>query len=304
MNPPPKLPEGAVLLSLKRTPSRSFEGWMFDPERSEVGWKWSDYWAGDDWETCLYAAPADSEVARLNAPEPVTGGFHCITCGEATRGDGTPCGKCNGMDMNGQPWAAPPPAGAKGELSGNSGELETRHIDTLVHETFNSPLGDSGDYEGHSVIRTETGGVWYADTVDPDDDHCAEHAEIVRRVNAFPAIERELAEAKREAGRWKHAQQETQKFIDRANSLLSSGQLAMLKMSADLDSAGKRNSGLAAALRTAIPCLDTDKDLSDEWIANGCHPSIQKRRLALRVAESALKPTPSSEQETVREGKP
>lgn len=66
------------------------------------------------------------------------------------------------------------------------------HLETLIHETFNTPLGDSGDFEGHSVIRTENGGVWYADSIDPDDDHCEEHAEIVRRVNAYPEVVRAL----------------------------------------------------------------------------------------------------------------
>ncbi len=61
-------------------------------------------------------------------------------------------------------------------------------LDPLIHDTFNSPLGDTGDHEGHSVIRTENGGYWYADEV-TDDDHIIQvHAEIVRRVNAYPQL--------------------------------------------------------------------------------------------------------------------
>jgi hypothetical protein len=68
-------------------------------------------------------------------------------------------------------------------------ELEGGHtLEALVHETFPSPLGDTGDFEGHSVIRTENGGVWYADYINPDDGVEQDHAEIVRRVNAFPAL--------------------------------------------------------------------------------------------------------------------
>lgn len=70
------------------------------------------------------------------------------------------------------------------------------HIETLIHETFNTPLGETGDYEGHSVIRTVNGGWWYADEVDPPDEVVEQHAEIVHRVNSYPALERELAEAK------------------------------------------------------------------------------------------------------------
>lgn len=61
-------------------------------------------------------------------------------------------------------------------------------LETLIHDTFNTPLGQTGDYEGHSVIRTENGGYWYADDV-TDDDHILEvHAEIVRRVNVYPQL--------------------------------------------------------------------------------------------------------------------
>lgn len=61
-------------------------------------------------------------------------------------------------------------------------------LDPLVHDLFNSPLGDTGDVEGHSVIRTENGGYWYADEV-TDDDHIHEvHAEIVKRVNHYPKL--------------------------------------------------------------------------------------------------------------------
>ena len=61
-------------------------------------------------------------------------------------------------------------------------------LDPLIHETFNSPLGDSGDVEGHSVIRTENGGCWYADDLGGDDHVAEAHAEIVRRVNLFPEL--------------------------------------------------------------------------------------------------------------------
>lgn len=67
-------------------------------------------------------------------------------------------------------------------------EERLRHIEPLVHETFNSELGDTGDYEGHSIIRTENGGIWYAELINPDDDYVEDHAEIVRRVNAFPSL--------------------------------------------------------------------------------------------------------------------
>lgn len=65
-------------------------------------------------------------------------------------------------------------------------------LDPLVHDTFNTPLGQTGDHEGHSAIRTENGGYWYADEV-TDDDHIIEvHAEIVRRVNDYTRlVERE-----------------------------------------------------------------------------------------------------------------
>lgn len=65
-------------------------------------------------------------------------------------------------------------------------------LDPLVHDTFNLPLGDTGDVEGHSVIRTENGGYWYADDVSGDDHVSDAHAEIVRRVNDYPRlVERE-----------------------------------------------------------------------------------------------------------------
>jgi len=61
-------------------------------------------------------------------------------------------------------------------------------LEPLIHDTFNTPLGQTGDHESHSVIRTENGGYWYADEV-TDDDHILEvHAEIVRRVNAYPQL--------------------------------------------------------------------------------------------------------------------
>ncbi len=61
-------------------------------------------------------------------------------------------------------------------------------LEPLIHETFNTPLGQTGDHEGHSVIRTENGSCRYADEV-TDDDHILEaHAEIVRRVNAYPQL--------------------------------------------------------------------------------------------------------------------
>ena len=61
-------------------------------------------------------------------------------------------------------------------------------LDPLVHDTFNSPLGNTGDVEGHSVIRTENGGYWYADDVSGDDHVAEAHAEIVRRVNVYPQL--------------------------------------------------------------------------------------------------------------------
>ncbi len=61
-------------------------------------------------------------------------------------------------------------------------------LDPLIHDTFNIPIGTIGDFEKHSVIRTENGGYYYADDVS-EDDHIAEaHAEIVRRVNAYPEL--------------------------------------------------------------------------------------------------------------------
>lgn len=61
-------------------------------------------------------------------------------------------------------------------------------LEPLIHDTFNTPLGQTGDYEGHSVIRTENGGYYYADEV-TDDDHILEvHTEIVRRVNVYPQL--------------------------------------------------------------------------------------------------------------------
>jgi hypothetical protein len=41
------------------------------------------------------------------------------------------------------------------------------------------------------------------------------------------------------------------------------------------------------AIRQAIPCLDTDKDLPDE-IMDQVHPTIAARRAALRRCESVL----------------
>ena len=65
-------------------------------------------------------------------------------------------------------------------------------LDPLIHDTFNSPLGDTGDVEGHSVIRTEDGGYWYADDASGDDHVAEAHAEIVRRVNDYPRLVAEL----------------------------------------------------------------------------------------------------------------
>jgi hypothetical protein len=41
------------------------------------------------------------------------------------------------------------------------------------------------------------------------------------------------------------------------------------------------------AIRQAIPCLDTDKDLADHYVKH-CHPDIAARRAALRRCESVL----------------
>jgi hypothetical protein len=68
-------------------------------------------------------------------------------------------------------------------------------MEKLVHETFNTPLGETGDYEGHSVIRTENGGWWYADEIDPHDVVVEHHAEIVRRVNHYPEVVQALKDA-------------------------------------------------------------------------------------------------------------
>lgn len=61
-------------------------------------------------------------------------------------------------------------------------------MEKLIHETFNCALGDTGEYEGHSVIRTENGDVWYADMPGPNDLEVEGHAEIVRRVNLHDAL--------------------------------------------------------------------------------------------------------------------
>jgi hypothetical protein len=48
------------------------------------------------------------------------------------------------------------------------------------------------------------------------------------------------------------------------------------------------NAMLRAAIATAIPHLDTDKDLADEWIAKNCDYQRQQRRQALRTCQAAL----------------
>lgn len=58
----------------------------------------------------------------------------------------------------------------------------------LVHELFNSSLGETGEQEGHSVIRTEDGGEWYADLVNPTDEQVEAHEKIVRAVNSHDAL--------------------------------------------------------------------------------------------------------------------
>lgn len=73
-------------------------------------------------------------------------------------------------------------------------------LEPLIHDTFNTPLGQTGDYEGHSAICTENGGYYYADEV-TDDDHILEvHAEIVRRVNAYPKLITALQECEAAMG--------------------------------------------------------------------------------------------------------
>lgn len=52
-----------------------------------------------------------------------------------------------------------------------------------------------------------------------------------------------------------------------------------------------RIEALAAALRLALPHLDTDKDLSDDTVYRHGHPDIQRRRIALRVAQALLAKT-------------
>ena len=65
----------------------------------------------------------------------------------------------------------------------------------IVSRTLRSlpPRGESGDCEGHSVIRAENGGCWYADDVSGDDYVSDAHAEIVRRVNTYPQLVEALA---------------------------------------------------------------------------------------------------------------
>lgn len=58
----------------------------------------------------------------------------------------------------------------------------------LVHDIFNTPLGDTGDNEGHSVIRTDNGGVWYADCTDPSDDVLAGHARLIQCAQACAGV--------------------------------------------------------------------------------------------------------------------
>ena len=62
----PPLPEGAVYLGLggKFTTQRLFEGWALYP--GESFWDDGDRWRGDLLDV-HYAAPADSEIARLNS---------------------------------------------------------------------------------------------------------------------------------------------------------------------------------------------------------------------------------------------
>ena len=50
----------------------------------------------------------------------------------------------------------------------------------------------------------------------------------------------------------------------------------------------KERDNAHAAIRQAIPCLDTDKDLTDEHVAKHCHPTIAARRAALRHCEAVL----------------
>jgi len=64
----PKLPDGAVMLGLGRhfnTDGKWFDGWRFCAPDGDTKWEWDDEWEGCD-PFAFYAAPLDSEIARLN----------------------------------------------------------------------------------------------------------------------------------------------------------------------------------------------------------------------------------------------
>lgn len=63
----PKLPDGVVILGKGRTFEASglFAGWRFCAADGDTEWEHGEEWEGSD-RFSLYAAPIDSEIARLN----------------------------------------------------------------------------------------------------------------------------------------------------------------------------------------------------------------------------------------------
>lgn len=224
-NTTPKLPVGAVLLGKGGTFKTIglFIGWVFNPKTMEA-WE-IDRLYGDD-SNLIYAAPADSEVARLNAPEPVTGEEpHCFVCKRPVVPNvprlGFSAGAVHADDLTHLcVIPAPPPAGAKGEPVSDPYKLETQEHKAI--STLERMANTPG--VGNDMV------LWN------------EHA------NAVIDCAGELAEAKRKLSSmtadrdsWEQqADQRTQDFVD-ANQEIA-------KLRAELDGARKESFERAAQI--------------------------------------------------------
>lgn len=216
MTPDLKAPEGCVILGYGGTfkvPGRSKQKIRCWAYNEKIGQRWMEgYWWVDDPEY-IFAAPADSEVARMNAKTLLK----CTRCRKTSTADPDKlvCPQC------GEDYSPEKPGGS-----------ETPRTDEFIEYS----------------VRTDHNWWTFA-----------------------RALERELAEA-------------TQR--DLAHREMARLQLSNL--SDDLASRDALIGELVGALRSARPCLDTDKDLSDREMAS-VHPAIRSRRGALRRVESALR---------------
>jgi len=61
-------------------------------------------------------------------------------------------------------------------------------LEPWIVETFNTSFADTGDVDGHIILRTPNGGKYIAEAVDPDDEDEANFRHIAELHNACAGI--------------------------------------------------------------------------------------------------------------------